>query len=218
MPGQSLGVDFATVDALGKELGRAVVEAAGSAAACPAPRVGAARETVSIPAQESTDDDRAKAWAALDLPEDAEPGTGELFAMEHDRTNGFPTDEKRERLARVRTYLRGRTASFFLGGTTTPAVEAQVLRIGPIELLALPAEATTEVGRDWRARRGRDAAVLSIANGWLRYLPHPRDFEEPNAHHGYEVLMSTLVLDAAERLLAAGDRLLKALEAGEKTG
>ena len=56
------------------------------------------------------------------------------------------------------------------------------------------------------------AAVLSIANGWLRYLPHPQDFEAPDAHHSYEVLMSTLVPDAAERLLAEGERLAGELD------
>ena len=70
------------------------------------------------------------------------------------------------------------------------------------------------MGAAWRERHGPEAAVLSIANGWLRYLPHPRNFEAPNAHHGYEVLMSTLVPDAAERLLDTGDALVRAL-AGE---
>ncbi len=107
----------------------------------------------------------------------------------------------------MRRYLRGRTARHFVGGAE-PDVEAQLLRIGPVWLLALPAEATVDVGRAWRERMGTEhAAVLSIANGWLRYLPHPRNFEEPNAHHSYEVLMSTLVPDAAERLLTEGERL-----------
>ena len=53
--------------------------------------------------------------------------------------------------------------------------------------------------------------MLSIANGWLRYLPHPRNFAEPAAHAAYEVVMSTLVPDAATRLLDAGERLHAAL-------
>jgi hypothetical protein len=49
--------------------------------------------------------------------------------------------------------------------------------------------------------------VLSIANGWLRYLPHPRNFAEPAAHTHYEVLMSTFEPDAASRLLDLAERL-----------
>jgi len=49
--------------------------------------------------------------------------------------------------------------------------------------------------------------VVSIANGWLRYLPHPRNFAEPDAEHAYEVLMSTFGPDAATHLLDAADAL-----------
>ncbi len=214
--GQSLGVGFDEVAALGREVGEAVVRATAAATPCAAPVVGATSNTLTIPTHTESESDRAAAFEALGLPPDATPGTGELFAMEHERTDGLPIDEKRERLARVRRYLRGRTARHFVGGSTTPDVEAQVLSIGPVRLLALPAEATVDVGRDWRERHGADAAVLSIANGWLRYLPHSRNFEEPLAHHGYEVLMSTLVPDAADRLLAEGDRLVERLEGEDR--
>ena len=126
--------------------------------------------------------------------------------MEHERTDAYPRDEKRARMSRVRVYLRGRTAHHFVGGRR-PEVEAQALRIGPVRFLALPAEATVAVGHAWRERVGDEGAVLSIANGWLRYLPHPREFREPDASYAYEVLMSSLVPDAAERLLDAGARL-----------
>jgi len=214
--GQSLGVGFDEVAALGREVGREVVRAARDAMPVPAPRVRAGSAQLAVPTHVEDPAQRAEALEALGLPDDAEVGTGELFAMEHERTDRFPIAEKRERLARVRRYLRGRTARHFVGGTTTPDVEVQVLRIGPAELLALPAEATVAVGRDWRARRGPHAAVLSIANGWLRYLPHPRDFDEPDAHHGYEVLMSTLVPDAAVRLLRQGEKLADALAAADR--
>ena len=52
-----------------------------------------------------------------------------------------------------------------------------------------------------------DAAVVSIANGWMRYLPHPANFREPGADAAYEIVMSTLVPEGAELLLEAGERL-----------
>ena len=65
------------------------------------------------------------------------------------------------------------------------------------------------MGAAWSERTGgEDDAVLSIVGGWLRYLPHARDFEGPDARHAYEVLQSTFVPDSADRLLDAGVRLL----------
>jgi hypothetical protein len=55
--------------------------------------------------------------------------------------------------------------------------------------------------------------VLGIANGWMRYLPHPRNFAEPEAHLKYEILQSTLVPDAAARLLDAAQALAQELAA-----
>jgi hypothetical protein len=91
-----------------------------------------------------------------------------------------------------------------------------VLRIGDAHLLGLPLEPTVDVGLDWKRRLGggRRAAVVGIANGWLRYLPHARNFEEPLAEQKYEILQSTLVPDASERLLAEAERLDQLLADG----
>ena len=73
---------------------------------------------------------------------------------------------------------------------------------------------TTRVGLDWAERtRGRAslAGVCGIANGWLRYLPHPDDLAHPKAGEHYEVLMSTFAPGACERLLDAGEALLAEL-------
>jgi len=88
-----------------------------------------------------------------------------------------------------------------------------VLRIGDARLAALPLEATVDVGRDWKSRVAAPAALLSIANGWLRYLPHTRSFREPGAHRYYEVLMSTFQADAAALLLDEAERLDRRLTA-----
>jgi hypothetical protein len=131
--------------------------------------------------------------------------------MERERTESYPPGERRERLARVRRYLRDRTAARF-AFSPKPEVELQVLRLADALLLALPLEATVDVGLDWKRRAPAPrAAVVSIANGWMRYLPHPRNFAERDAHLKYEVLQSTLVPDAAERLLARGEALARGL-------
>jgi len=86
--------------------------------------------------------------------------------------------------------------------------------VGDAHFAALPLEATTEVGLDWKRRIGSEnAALLSIANGWLRYLPHPRDFSAAGAERHYEVLMSTFEAGAAARLLDEAERLDRRLGA-----
>lgn len=218
LAGQSVGVAYEEMEALGREVGAAAANAA--AAIVPAPdatvRVGVA--SVALPVhgaeageeghQAALDAARRAAQAALELPADADPDVGAWFRLIEERTGRLPRDEARPRIAAVRRYLRDRTAAHFAGGLV-PEVGVQVLRLGPAALVALPAEATVAVGRDWKARQdGGPAAVLSIANGWLRYLPHPLDFAEPAADQHYEVAMSTFVPQAAQRLLDAAEALL----------
>jgi hypothetical protein len=112
----------------------------------------------------------------------------------------------------VRGYLRGRMAPRFVGGAEAD-VEVQVLRIGEARLAALPLEATVEVGAEWKARAPAPAALLSIANGWLRYLPHEKSFTEPAAERRYEVMMSTFQPDASRLLLDEAERLERGLAA-----
>ena len=213
IPGQSVGVSPEASEALGREAGLAVAEAAGGVATHGDAAVGAAAARIAIPTWQPGAAARAEALAALDLAPDAPHGTGELYALERTRTAGYPLAERRERIARLRRYLRDRTAARFAFGAL-PEVEAQVLRVGDALLLALPLEATTDVGLAWKARvPARHAAVVSIANGWMRYLPHRRNFEEPDAHVTYEILQSTLVPDAAERLIEEGAALAEGLAA-----
>lgn len=208
IPGQSVGVGFDEAFALGRELGEAVAEVAGSIETrSDVPiRASAVRVPISVHPPSSA----APALEALGLPADSEPRTGELFRLEQERTAGLPEAERRERIARVRRYLRDRTAQRFAGGRE-PEVEAQVLRLGAANLLALPAEPTVDVGLAWKQRMGADAAVVGIGNGWIRYLPHPRNFEEPLAHQKYEILQSTLVPDAAQLLLDEAEALAAGL-------
>jgi hypothetical protein len=212
IPGQSVGVDFDQVEVLGREIGRAVVEAASAIETRRDVVVAAGSARVRIPVHAADPERRRlEALSALGLPPDSKAGTGELYRLEAERTAGLPEEERRERVAKVRLYLRDRTASRFAFGDE-PEVEVQVLRIGDARLVGFPLEPTVDVGLDWKRRiGGRHAAVLGIANGWIRYLPHSRNFEEPLAHQKYEILQSTLVPDASDRLLAEAERLDRVL-------
>jgi hypothetical protein len=216
--GQSAGVGFAEMEALGREVGAAVAEAAEGITPVADVRVCIDEVTVALPVHGAEGGEearraalaqaRSRAQEALGLASDVDPDVGAWFGLIAERTAGLAPDEARPRIAAARRYLRDRTAPHFAGGIA-PAVPLQVLRLGPAALVALPAEATVGVGLDWKARLGgAPGAVLSIANGWLRYLPHPRDFAAPDADQGYEVAMSTFAPDAATRLLDAAEAVL----------
>jgi hypothetical protein len=206
-PGQSIGVSHAETEALGREVGVAVGAAAAQLQPVDDARVGVASGFVRIPAHRPTEGGLAAALAALGLPPEMKPKVSELYGLEQERTQHLPIAERRERIARVRLYLRDRTARRF-AFDEEPEVEVQVLRVGDALLLALPLEPTVDVGLDWKDRVPTAfAAVLGIANGWMRYLPHAKNFEEPDAYMKYEILQSTLVPDAATRLLAAAEKL-----------
>lgn len=226
--GQSVGVGFDRVGELGREVGAAVVEVASHIETRGDAPVGAACMVRPLAvhgagagpeaARAALAAGRKDALAALDLPADSEVGTGELFRLAGERTRALPPEECRARRARARRYLRDRTAARFAGGTH-PEVEAQVVRLGDALVLGLPLEATVAVGLAWRERiESPFACVLSIANGWLRYLPHPDEFDEPGSERAYEILMSTFEPDAARRLLASGVQLAAEIPASPPGG
>lgn len=223
IPDQSVGVDLPTMRALGREYGEAVARAAAEIEVVEDGRVGArcAQVVLAPHACGGSAADRAEALAglradalvALDQPADSQIRTSDFYRLESECTKGLRPDEVRNRISRVRRYLRDRTARRFAGGDEA-TVEVQVLRIGSMWLLGIPAECCVDVGLDWAERVGGEGStVVSIANGWLRYLPHPRNFRERHALQRYEILQSTFGPDAAEHLLVAGAELVQSFEA-----
>ena len=218
--GQSRGMGFDAVQALGYEVAEAVLPAlGGNGAAAQAGPIAALEARVDLPvhlgglnpeaAREKLLQEKRALAELLGL--DALPRLSELDRAVSEAVRELPPSRAREQIARARLYVRDKTAPFFVGGERSVEVEVQVLRIGDCALLGIPFEPTTEVGIDWKTRtrsRGLDAAVLGIANGWIRYLPHPNDLEHPLAHQHYEVLSSLVAPGAAERILDTADTLL----------
>jgi len=219
-PGQSVGVSYEETEALGREVGEAAARAALAVEPVRDAPVRVASGAVAVPVhgaergaearREALAEARRRAQEALGLRPDEDPDVSGWFARISERTAGLAPAEARPRIAAARRYLRDRTAPHFAGGLA-PSVPVQVLALGEARFAALPAEPTVDVGLDWRARLGgAPGAVLGIANGWLRYLPHPRNFAEPDADLRYEIAMSTFVPDAALQLLDAAAALLPA--------
>jgi hypothetical protein len=227
IPGQSVGLGAEAVRVLGREVADAVLESldeielesSDSAAVVAGSR--AVRLAVHLgdrtPEAARTELEQRKLEIArlLGRTPGTLPRTAELWDLAGVATRDLPIAEARERIAQVRLYIRDKTSSLFVGKRRELDVEVQVLRIGRAVLLGLPLEPTTRVGFDWRDRIGptRLGAVIGIANGWLRYLPHAADLSHPHAHWHYEVLQSLFAPGACEALLAAGESLARDLEA-----
>ncbi len=226
IPGQSVGLGAEAVRVLGREVADAVLESLKNAkpGATDAVPVAAGSRAVRLPIHlgdrtpeaARTELERRKIEIArlLGVKPEAMPRLGELWDFASTASRDLPVAAAREMIAQVRLYIRDKTSSFFVRGRRELDLEVQVLCIGRAVLLGLPLEPTSQVGLDWRDRigAGRIGAVIGIANGWLRYLPHAADLEHPRAHQHYEVLQSLLAPGACEVLLAAGESL-----AGELT-
>ena len=223
IPGQSVGLGFEAVRVLGLEVADAVLGALAGAASESGP-VAAARTRVRLPlhlgdlpperARHALDARKRELAELLDVPLERFPRLSELVSVVERSTRKLPLLEARRRLSLARLYLRDKAGPFFVGGEREVDVEVQLLRIADTALLALPLEPTTQVGLDWSRRTAgqlAQAGVCGIANGWLRYLPHADDFAHPRAGEHYEVLMSTFAPEACERLLGAGEELLRTL-------
>jgi hypothetical protein len=88
-------------------------------------------------------------------------------------------------------------------------VPLQVLRIGDMELLALPGEPLVEVGLAWSALTGHDDSyVVGLANAHLRYLPLQEHFDRPDARSQYDTVTAGLEPAAVDRLLDEAARML----------
>ncbi len=220
---QSVGVGFDEMEGLGREVGHAVAKVAADLETSAAVEIAAASRPIRLPVHGARqgesgrravlDRRRREALRALGLDEDLEPGVAEWYRLEAEHTAGLAAAEVRERSSRVRLLLRDQTAKR-IAGDLAADVEVQVARIGCVWLLGLPLEVTVDVGQAWRAEVGQAGSVVSISNGWLRYLPHADHFDEPQARHKYEILNSTFVPEAADALLAAGLALRTELTKG----
>ncbi|HKC50728.1 MAG TPA: hypothetical protein VKF60_08040 [Myxococcota bacterium] len=226
VPGQSVGLGAEAVRVLGWEVADAVLASLARAQPEPdEPRLGARSARLKLPLHlgELAPDEleaelaRRKAEVAAELGVTAAelPRISELYDRVHDSARDLPIAAARERIARVRGYIRDRSAPFFSDNRREAEVEVQALAIGRALLLALPVEPTTAVGEDWRARVSSLGLglVVGIGNGWLRYLPHASDLAHPLAHQHYEVLQSLLAPGACEALLSTGHALAREIGA-----
>lgn len=88
----------------------------------------------------------------------------------------------------------------------------QTIEIDDFRLLALPGEALVEVSQHWQqlnTPHQATAFVISLANGYLGYLPHPDNFLEDNATFKYETIMNALEREATRLALHQAQQMIQ---------
>jgi hypothetical protein len=83
----------------------------------------------------------------------------------------------------------------------------QALRLGDAVFASVPAEYFTENGlRIKELSSVPNTFVVSLANGWLGYIPHPEAFQRAGGHETFPALWSKMEVDAGRIL---GDKALE---------
>src|SRR5437870_4017906 len=89
--------------------------------------------------------------------------------------------------------------------------EVQLLRLGDLELLAVPAEPVAAVAKKWRDRFGPTTEVGSLATDYIGYVETPEALLEDTGESGKTYFGPTL----DERLEASLAEARKAIEAAQ---
>ncbi len=92
-------------------------------------------------------------------------------------------------------------------------VPIQGLRIGPLGLAAIPAEYFTEFGLRIKEQSPLPTMVVSLANGWVGYVPTPAALARRGGHETTLMMSSKMEPAAGDLMADAALRRLRALAA-----
>jgi len=71
-------------------------------------------------------------------------------------------------------------------------------------------EVLLDVAFDWQKRFPDHIALVSgLFDGWIGYLPHKRNYEEPLTAQLYETVSTMFAPEASLKLLGAAERLVR---------
>ena len=86
----------------------------------------------------------------------------------------------------------------------------QLIDFGPVKVLGIPMEVLLDVAFDWQRRFPEDIALIGgLFGGWIGYLPHRDNFEEPLAEQLYETVCSMFSPEASIVLLEEAQNLVQ---------
>lgn len=207
-------------DTIGRAIADEVLRVIGGVATAGDVSVGSARRDIELEANNAAFDlptaqarlAAASAVLASELGDDFEQRAGGYLwalASRHVVETDCSESDMRRVMIACCEFL-GLSARVAHGRSLLPvSVPVQVVRIGDMELLALPGEPLVEVGLAWSALTGNDNSyVIGLANAHLRYLPLRQHFELPDARDQYDTVTAGLEPGAVDRLLDEAARML----------
>ena len=211
---------------IGEVIAEEVLRVTGAVATSPEVSIGSARRELELQANNAAFDlpmaqtrlAAAIAVLAAELGEDFQRRAGGYLwaiASQHVVDTDCSESDMRRIMIACCEYL-GLSARVAHGRSLGPVtVPIQVLRIGQMELLALPGEPLVEVGHEWSSRTGNEHAyVVGLANAHLRYLPLQRHFDLPDARTQYDTVTAGLEPTAVDRMLDEAEQMLALVRAG----
>ena len=85
----------------------------------------------------------------------------------------------------------------------------KVLDFGPLLILGIPSEVLVEAAFDWQERfPERIALIAGLFDGWYGYLPHLKNFQEPESDLRYETVSTLFSERAAIQLLQEAEQAM----------
>ncbi len=85
-----------------------------------------------------------------------------------------------------------------------------ILDFGAVTFLGVPMEVLLDVAFDWQKRFPTHIALISgLFDGWIGYLPHKNNYEEPLAAQLYETVSTMFAPDASLKLLDAAEGMVR---------
>jgi neutral ceramidase len=124
----------------------------------------------------------------------------------------MPENEMRRLMSAVCNYFVLLERLFNPAQQKPIPLPVQVIQLDDYRFLALPGEVLVEVSLEWQQRNDDipdNAFVISLANGYMGYLPHRKNFLEPDAPFKYETLMNALEPRAMEIAVEEACQLIK---------
>ncbi|MBN2553900.1 MAG: neutral/alkaline non-lysosomal ceramidase N-terminal domain-containing protein [Spirochaetales bacterium] len=226
-PDQAVGSSFEVLDELAGGMIAALRRGRDSGAEATLDALSVQRRTAALPLRygglsREQVQERIERWKEsfagfLEIPGQEVPEDWSINALikEQARRKGLGDAETRKWVAEQFTYtsfigiyrIGGELIDSGKGRIPCPAT---VLDFGALKILGVPMEVLLDVAFDWQRRfEGSIALVCGLFGGWIGYLPHRSNHEEPLAGQRYETVSTMFAPDASLELLETAERMVR---------
>lgn len=227
-PDQAVGSSFEVMEQVAERMTEALRNGRNSRPASTLIRGDIESRTISLPlryggltpdqVQEKLEEWKQKFSSFLEITPEQVPESSIVNAMvkEHSRKKNLGKAETRRWVAEQFTF--GSFLSIYKkGGDMIDSQKGEVrcpisiIDFGAVTFLGVPMEALLDVAFDWQKRFPTHIALIcGLFDGWIGYLPHKNNYEEPLAAQLYETVSTMFAPDASLKLLNAAEGMVRA--------